>query len=136
MVGCHNTFYDLVEFGNVLGQTKTGKGNLVKTYSGTMIGHKLEVVASWNDGRIATYSGIISDNKAVIDFVIQSVGKQGGQVGDCGSNTGTLSEIDSLPVPDERTFQIKHGKTVWRRLFGESVSFLSILYERSNFIRP
>ena len=53
----------------------------------------MDVKVTWNDGRAATYKGTITGNKARLDFVIISVGTQGGKVGDCGFNTGTLRNL-------------------------------------------
>ncbi|KAG2391778.1 hypothetical protein C9374_013263 [Naegleria lovaniensis] len=108
------------QFGNVSGSNKNDNaGAITKHYSGTFINNYLDVKVTWDDGRAATYKGSVTGNKVRIDFVITSVGTQGGCVGDAGVNTGTLFE--TFEDPNIKHYRIgggKDGLTSWTRWKG------------------
>lgn len=78
----------------------------------------MDVTARWDDGRTATYKGTVTGNKVRLDFTITAVGTQGGHVGDCGFNTGTLFETSNSPS-ETKSFNIS-GKTFWTKWNGSS----------------
>jgi len=77
----------------------------------------MNVITTWVDGRSATYSGLIVGNHASIQYIITSIGTQGGCVGDNGTNSGDVTELQAINPGDERTYTVKGG-SVWSRYKG------------------
>lgn len=75
------------------GKNKNAGQSYAKTYSGTFLNNFMDVTAKWEDGRVATYKGTLNGNRIRLDFVITSVGTQGGRNGDCGFNQGQVEII-------------------------------------------